>query len=303
MPGTPTLVAQNLTCLDWRDGQDHGWKKAVWAGGGNLIQFSTDGMFEKVNANGEWSGGAWWQIVAKDSPPPDDTSPYRVRYTASGGDPSRIYVWQAADDPDNSANVEHLKADSEGYYTVTKPYVGLGWNVPTPPPQAGPVVFQTFCYQYAGPQLAAVSKRTQSETCLDWRDGQDHGWKKAVWAGGGVLIQFSTDGMFAMVNEFGEWVGGAWWQIVAKDSPPPGSSTLYRVRFTSNSFLRSKIYVWQAADNPDNSANVERLKPDSEGYYTVTKPYVGLGWNVPTPPPQAGPVIFQTFCYSMNAIL
>ncbi len=294
---TQTLIARVPICVDWRDGQDHGWKKAAWTGAGVAIQFSKQGMYAVASQNGEWGGVAWWQMGAKDSPPPGDASPYRVRYTVSGGDPSRIYVWQAADDPDNDANVEKLKPDSDGYYKVTKPYVGLGWPLPTPPPQAGPVVIQTFCYQYAGPQLVSASKQGQAETCIDWRDGQDHGWKKAVWSGGGVGIQFTKQGLYEAANQNGEWNGAAWWQMVAKDSPPPGPSAPYRVRFTSNSFLSSRIYVWQAADDPDNNVNVEKLKPDSSGYYTVTKPYVGLGWPLPTPTPQAGPITFYSFCY------
>jgi len=110
--------------------------------------------------------------------------------------------------------------------------------------------------------------------------------------------------MFATIDGNGQWDIAAWWQLSAKDSPPPSPSTPYKVRFTSTPFLRSSISVWQAADDPDNPGNVERgLKPDGEGYYTITKPYVGLLWAVPSPPPQAGPVTFQSFCFRATAIL
>jgi hypothetical protein len=143
---TLTPVAQNPNCLDWRDGQDHGWKKAAWTGGGVTIQFTKQGMLEVANQNGEWDGGAWWQLMAKDSPLPGPSTPYQVQFIASGGDPTRVFVWQAADDPDNKANVEQLKPDGSGNYTLTKPYVGLSWRLPTPPSQAGPVIIYTFCY-------------------------------------------------------------------------------------------------------------------------------------------------------------
>jgi len=133
----------------------------------------------------------------------------------------------------------------------------------------------------------ATKAPPSSLSCIDWRDGLQHGWIQSPWVDSQAQVNWDSNGMYGYASSGTTYEVGAYFQM------PSGG--FYKVLF--NGQRLTNITVAQGTDAPPSTGPLsDIIAPGADGAYSVTGSYLEVRWTIDAPTNLSTTSIFEGFC-------
>lgn len=136
---TPTATKappSGLSCIDWRNGNSHGWLQSPWVDTQVQVIWDSNGMYGYASSGTSFEVGAYLQMPAG--------GPYRVVF--SGQRLATIAVAQGGEVPTNAGPLsDTLVAGPDGAYVVTNSFLEVHWSINAPTELSTTAILESFC--------------------------------------------------------------------------------------------------------------------------------------------------------------
>lgn len=136
---TPTATKappSELSCIDWRDGDPHGWIQSPWMSSDAQIQWDANGMHGFSANSGTYQVGVYFEMPTGE--------PHKVVFT--GQRLTDIVVAQGTAAPASGEPLSDvLTAGPDGAYSVFGSYLEVHWSIDAPVDLAVTEIFESFC--------------------------------------------------------------------------------------------------------------------------------------------------------------
>ncbi len=155
---TPTATKApppGLSCIDWRDGDPHGWIQSPWTSTDTQIQWGFNGMHGFSSNSGTYQVGAYFEMPTG--------GPYKVVF--SGQRLTNIVVAQGTAAPASGEPLSDvLTAGPDGAYSLFGSYLEVRWSIDAPVDLEVTQIFESFCFVPFTPTPTPTETSTPSPT-------------------------------------------------------------------------------------------------------------------------------------------
>lgn len=153
---TPTRIPPaGLSCIDWRDGNAHGWSPSPWMDPAAQILWDSNGMYGYASTGTTYEAGAYFQLQG--------TGPWKLRFTNQGTE--NFTVVQGTTAPTAGVSLTgNVTLDNSGSYVVDEPFVEVLWTIDAPIDPETTLVFHEFCYSQYVPTATITPSSTPTGT-------------------------------------------------------------------------------------------------------------------------------------------